>query len=175
MEVVVAQYREDISWTQALPYKVTVYTKNTGLLPNIGREAHTYLYHIITRWNDLADYTAFVQGNPFDHSPGLIDRLAAFIGNPSGFDHLGMFRMVCDRGGWPQHGGLDVGGIADAVGIVRTEYPFSAGAQFIVSRGCIRSRPLAFYHTLMSVLVTRLDEAPWAYERLWESIFVGSI
>jgi hypothetical protein len=41
MEVVVAQYREDISWTQALPYKVTVYTKNTGLLPNIGREAHT--------------------------------------------------------------------------------------------------------------------------------------
>lgn len=174
MEVVVARYKEDIEWTRKIPYKVTVYTKNDRLLPNIGREPHTYLYHIITRWDSLADYTAFVQGYPFDHSPRLADTLAGFATHPTDFEHLGELRMVCDRDGWPHHGGLDVGGIADAVGIVQIEFPFSAGAQFIVSRERIHSRPLAFYHVLMSVLVTNLGEAPWVYERLWQSIFMGS-
>ena len=170
MEVVVAQYKEDIEWTRKLPYKVTIYTKGDHLLPNIGREAHTYLYHIITRWDSLAEHTAFVQGYPFDHAPGLLQDLAAA---PREFRHLGP-RLSCDRGGWPHHGGLNVGGIADAVGLVQTEFPFSAGAQFVVSCERIHSRPLVFYHVLMSVLVTNLGEAPWVYERLWESIFMGS-
>lgn len=171
MEVVVARYKEDIEWTKTLPYKVTVYTKDDCLLPNIGREAHTYLYHIITRWDSLADYTAFVQGYPFDHAPGLVEDLARA---PTDFRHLGP-HLSCDRDGWPHHGGLGVGKIADSVGLVQTEFPFSAGAQFVVSRERIRSRPLEFYHVLMSVLVPRLNETPWVYERLWQSIFMGSV
>lgn len=170
MEVVVARYKEDIEWTCRLPYKVTVYTKNDGLLPNIGREAHTYLYHIITRWDSLAEHTAFVQGHPFDHAPGLLQDL---VETPTEFRHLGP-QLSCDRDGWPHHCGLNVGRLADAVGLVQSEFVFSAGAQFVVSRERIRSRPLAFYHVLMSVLVTNLSEAPWVYERLWQSIFMGS-
>lgn len=36
-------------------------------LSNTGREAHTYLFHIISNWNNLAEYTIFSQGNVLDH------------------------------------------------------------------------------------------------------------
>ena len=36
-------------------------------IPNIGAEHQTYLHHIITNYNDLADITIFCQGHPFDH------------------------------------------------------------------------------------------------------------
>ena len=31
-------------------------------LPNVGRESHTYLYHIVNHWEELADWTVFFQG-----------------------------------------------------------------------------------------------------------------
>ena len=31
-------------------------------LPNVGRESHTYLTHIVTQYDDLSDYTIFFQG-----------------------------------------------------------------------------------------------------------------
>ncbi|ORY53619.1 hypothetical protein BCR33DRAFT_711006, partial [Rhizoclosmatium globosum] len=39
------------------PYRVI-------LLPNVGREGHTYLHHIETYFNDLADHTLFMQAEP---------------------------------------------------------------------------------------------------------------
>jgi hypothetical protein len=41
-------------------------------LPNIGREADTYLTHIINNYDNLADITIFCQGSPFDHSPDIL-------------------------------------------------------------------------------------------------------
>ena len=32
-------------------------------LPNIGRESHTYLHHIVSRYDTLADVTLFLQGS----------------------------------------------------------------------------------------------------------------
>lgn len=81
LEIVVARYNEDLSWLDSFKdYKVTVYNKgNEDLnlspncqiinLENIGREAHTYLYHVITSYETLAGRTIFLQGNPFDHNP----------------------------------------------------------------------------------------------------------
>ena len=34
-------------------------------LPNVGREGHTYLHHIVNEYNNLADRTLFLQGNPY--------------------------------------------------------------------------------------------------------------
>lgn len=77
-EVVVARYNEDLSWIKKeFPTeKVTVYNKGKDdlnlpenckiiKLPNIGREAHTYLYHIINNYNQLSDRTLFLQGGPY--------------------------------------------------------------------------------------------------------------
>lgn len=75
-EVVVARYNEDLSWiAKEFPReKVIVYNKGKDdlslgenctivKLPNIGRESHTYLYHIVHNYNKLAQRTLFLQGS----------------------------------------------------------------------------------------------------------------
>lgn len=76
-ELVVAKYKEDVSWTQGFNGIVTIYNKDEKSrdkyslnLPNIGRESHTYLYHIIKNYHQLSDVTIFSQGDPSPHLPG---------------------------------------------------------------------------------------------------------
>jgi uncharacterized protein YoxC len=81
VEVVLAHHNEDLSWLSKLPEDVSiqVYTKDSHMeanlparlgaslqqLPNVGRESHTYLNHIVTHYDDLADWTVFSQaGEP---------------------------------------------------------------------------------------------------------------
>lgn len=80
-DMVIARYKENLSWLDRLTkYKfrdVIVYNKgkNDGMcklnsitckqytLPNHGRCDHTYLYHIIENYNNLADVTIFTKGS----------------------------------------------------------------------------------------------------------------
>ncbi len=69
-KIVVSRYNEDISWTKK--YNCIIYNKGNYLedsikIDNVGREAHTYLRHIITNYHSLEDITIFLQGNPFDN------------------------------------------------------------------------------------------------------------
>lgn len=72
-EIVVAKYKEDIRWSECVHNNVTIYSKLVNdlqqfiSLPNIGREYGTYLHHMITNYDHLADKTLFVQGAPFEH------------------------------------------------------------------------------------------------------------
>ena len=90
-EVVIARYNENLSWIESnFPCdKVTVYNKgldNLNLpsncqvikLPNIGRESHTYLHHIIENYNNLANRTLFLQGDPFDHKSFIYNPLSKY-------------------------------------------------------------------------------------------------
>lgn len=46
-------------------------------LTNVGREADTYLKHVIANYGDaLADQTIFCQGDPFEHSPKFLKLLS---------------------------------------------------------------------------------------------------
>jgi len=71
IEYVVARYNESINWVES-DY-TTIYNKGLSgiphevLLPNVGREAHTYLYHIVTNYDNLAEITIFTQGKIDDH------------------------------------------------------------------------------------------------------------
>ena len=74
IRLVVAKYNEDISWINKIKnHKITVYDKSenplkyTIKLPNVGREGHTFLYHIVENYDNLDDITVFLQGNPFEH------------------------------------------------------------------------------------------------------------
>ena len=81
VELVIARYNEDISWLSKVKnMKITIYNKGEDninkksiKLPNIGRESHTYLTHIIDNYDNLADITIFSQGDPFFHSPDFIN------------------------------------------------------------------------------------------------------
>ncbi len=81
VEVVVARYKEDVSWLDTSEWPAVIYDKGGDLvasgdsravgLPNVGREAHTYFTHILERYPDFPDYTIFLQGDPFFHTQDL--------------------------------------------------------------------------------------------------------
>ena len=75
-EVVIAHYNEDLSWLKDELQHATIYSKGgeansppvpCHALPNIGREGHTYLHHIVANYDTLADVTIFLQGHIDDH------------------------------------------------------------------------------------------------------------
>jgi hypothetical protein len=191
LELVVARHEEDLSWLKRVPptFRVTVYNKgrplpHTTRLPNIGREAHTYLHHLAERRSDLADVTVFVQGRPFDHAPDLHARLRALAeGRESvpDFHWLGFLADTDDSRGrrlfvpWsknPARTELQLDefhrrlfghpGPAD--------YRFFVGAQFAVTRAAAHRRTAAFYRRALR-LAGDFPLAPHCFERCWDRIF----
>ena len=74
VRLVIAKYKEDVTWINKIKeHKITIYDKsdtpiiNSIKLPNIGRETHTFLHHIVENYDNLDDVTVFLQGNPFEH------------------------------------------------------------------------------------------------------------
>lgn len=81
LDIVLARHNEDIGWVTSLTTKnVFVYDKGSQLqtlkenyllekLPNVGRESHTYLHHIVNNYKNLdpEGVTLFTQANPLEH------------------------------------------------------------------------------------------------------------
>merc|ERR1719298_68513 len=65
-EVVLSHFNENQSWSDPYAAIRTTYCKGSpvpGCVPleNVGREGHTYLHHIITNYDNLAEWTVFSQ------------------------------------------------------------------------------------------------------------------
>lgn len=99
-QLVLARYEENLDWVieNNLVDKTKIYNKGSDLpskfinvtkLSNVGREAHTYLHHIIFNYDKLADFTYFCQGNPFDHSLKFVKKFNSLDINK--FTYLGDF------------------------------------------------------------------------------------
>lgn len=72
--LVVAKYKENTEWTSRFCKNVVVYDKGPrGTVPNIGREAHTYLTYVVENYERLPATVFFSQGWIQDHHPGLVD------------------------------------------------------------------------------------------------------
>lgn len=84
IDIVVSHYNEDVSWLKDLNFDqirhIFVYTKGNKIdvtsynskiiqryLDNLGREIGTILYHCENEYDNLPEYVAFLQGNPFDN------------------------------------------------------------------------------------------------------------
>ncbi len=176
LELVVAKYREDISWLARYDAISTVVYDKSGAasqypLANVGREAHTYLHHIVQNYERLAEVTVFLQGYPFDHIPNLdeqIWRVDRNIGFRDLCDHI----LVEDGCGEPVHPGLGVGEMYEALFDLPSPDFFvsHSSACFAVSRENILNRPKSFYQKAID-LVVRREQGPWEIERLWQFIF----
>ena len=178
IQLVVAHYQEDLSWLdQYSSLSKVVYSKgrtppaNAVTLPNIGREAHTYLHHIIEHYDKLEDVTVFLQGNPHEHVERLFEKVCSLNDGLTYID-LGDEILVEDGCGVPPQRGLPLAQFWEK--LFRSAAPpfFScrAGACFAVSRKVIHSRPRSFYeHALQLVLSEYLG--PWSIERLWHRMF----
>jgi hypothetical protein len=129
-ELVIAAYDRDYSWVNDLvDVKITVYRKGTNPLlpnetlidPNVGRDVHTFFYHLYENYDNLSDITFFSQDYPFDHVANYIDiingdtetRNQNAVQYSSDFWIFNSQRMIyaCDQYGSPHHPGLDVEGM----------------------------------------------------------------
>lgn len=166
-EIVVARYSENLDWTKSYSDFVTIYNKGNATeyesvsLPNIGREAHTYLHHIVNNYNNLAEYNCFLQGNPYDpHTPSL-DQYLDYVINSNELvpDFVWLSsRMVESDFEYerePYHAIFP--NIKFAYKTIFGKDPedisfvFGSGAQFMVSKSNILKRPLEFYENLLDI------------------------
>ena len=78
IEIIISRYNEDLKWTLEEPFnrfKYIVYNKGDNTLfeqsrvikiinlPNVGRESHTYLHHIIENYSNLPDILVCLPGS----------------------------------------------------------------------------------------------------------------
>jgi len=184
-EIVIASYNETLDWVKDVPkdWSRTIYRATEGLtgerkdkinklpvtrIPNGGREAGQYLWHIIRRRSQLADITLFVQGDFLRHGkisdiqqidpndPRPMAYLGVILANdkPWPFE-LGMMHEELHSfawGGKPPRGGA-----------------FSVGAQLWARRKLIKSVPASVYKRYYA----KRNDGHFAHllEGTWHTVF----
>jgi|LakMenEpi03Aug12_release.lakeMendotaPanAssembly.Ray.scaffolds.fasta_scaffold90061_1 hypothetical protein len=189
LDIVIAKYKEDISWSNKFKTsKVIIYDKSgedNGFinLPNVGRESHTYLTHIINNYDNLPDYTCFLQGNPFDHLQLDIEDIERIeLSKNLEFIDLSKIRLECNLYNCSHlmNWQLEVLPLYDTYKrIFKREYVnfrfmFGAGAQFIVSKESILRNSKEIYQNALDILKESISPIEgYCLERLWAVIFLG--
>jgi len=196
-QIVVARYNEDLTWLNPLRHYATVYNKGPALegtiqLPNVGREAHTYLTHIVNNYDTLADVTCFIQGRIDDHCDGRnpLESIQRWGGEAK---HIGR-SMNCARpldyisGFFPTFKIIHWRGETHDSGMNLSQFwtkhtskPFPElfseayyGACFAVRRERIIQWPKSVWQSLLdSVSHSRAPEEGHFMERLWAVLFRG--
>eukprot|EP00316_Scyphosphaera_apsteinii_P009760 CAMPEP_0119326566 /NCGR_PEP_ID=MMETSP1333-20130426/68689_1 /TAXON_ID=418940 /ORGANISM="Scyphosphaera apsteinii, Strain RCC1455" /LENGTH=232 /DNA_ID=CAMNT_0007334901 /DNA_START=458 /DNA_END=1156 /DNA_ORIENTATION=+ len=204
--VIVARYREDVSWLQQLPQGVLfhVYQKEAlqphipaecqTLLPNVGREAHSYLTFLASQ-DDLTllpDLLIFTQGDPFEHNRAFLQDVEVLAAHalehgtenlhfvPLGLWSGGERIIHCDPSGAPHQSKLlPIPTIWRTLFGDKRRLPlwlgFTPGALFAVTRTAICAHDRQWYVRARdeSGLCVGIDPiAGHAFERLWHYIFV---
>jgi hypothetical protein len=213
MDLVVARYKEDIEWVKAYDNgtfgRLYIYNKSeapvkysggaakvrTQNLPNVGVCDHTYLYHIIDNYDNLADVTVFMPGSgTLPYKKQLIDftvdtakwtRTTVFPVYT--FDvpvDDAMYNFTLDNYNIASTENRDSGGKHEPA----ATRPFgkwydqyfgdtdvkssSFNGIFAASREHIRSRDKKFYEELIKEVSThKFQEASHYMERAWTSMF----
>ena len=189
MKIVISRYNENIDWANGIDNCI-IYNKGitpvTTIhpvipLPNVGREGHTYLHHIIMNYDKLDDYTVFLQGFPFDHTPQL-EYIINDIKNKvyqenASFSYTiiskDIFTITLDDNCYYGHS-LSKEVYPKVFGKEKAEHEFifGAGAQFIVSKEAILSRTKDFYKNIAKLLDYSVNPVEgFVIERFWHMIF----
>jgi hypothetical protein len=80
VDLVVSRYNEDLQWlkNKKFRYPTTIYNKGNNdnfykpkgckviKLENVGRESHSYLYHVVNNYDNLPNVTIFLPGSSDD-------------------------------------------------------------------------------------------------------------
>jgi hypothetical protein len=163
-KVIVSRYNESLDWIDLVNCDYVIFNKGNELenqkipadkvisLPNEGREGETFLRYICENYADVADFTIFLQGNPFDHWPKTLDYINddSFL-DPDNPVSLGP-QTSTDRMGGISYPGLPIGEFQKM--LVPDGEPdiihFTAGAQFIVPKKLIHNKSLGYWKGLMN-------------------------
>ena len=194
-EFVISQYKENLDWLAPVANHCHIYHKAGEViphfeyrqwekLPNVGREGHTYLHHIINNYDYLADITVFLQGSLSTEL--WFGRAFKNIGEYVSLAHKNRFSCSSleeKYSNWGKikevesehHKAKDTFGKywQDVFGYPhpKTIDVCYAGC-FSVTRGLIQQHPIQFYKKLLSTVDFSSDPVEGHYlERLWNSIF----
>jgi len=193
MKIIVARYHENISWTKSFS-NIIIYNKgekleddynNVVTLDNVGREGHTYYKYIYDNYDNLDEYTVFLQGDPFPHTHNLINILNTYINNKElnlEFEFISQWIIDCSLEGCRHHGGLPLMEVYNNLFNDEEKKPntknrffFGAGAQFIVSKNRILSRSKEFYKKIITILEKNVNPVEgFVIERFHKLIFTNA-
>ncbi|CAO4846333.1 MAG: hypothetical protein CNLJKLNK_00396 [Holosporales bacterium] len=217
-EIVVARYKEDLSWIKDYfpTENVTVYNKggdqlylgkNVKVIPvkNVGREAQTYVFHIVQNYKNLKGHVVFLQGHPFDHGgKKFLDNIknkkvfhSYYSKNIIGSNEkvYGIFKVFKEseesltleslkNTPWKNTTfSQNYKNLADfllyhdiIIEDMSKKIIVSYGAQFMVAKERILSRPIEFYKKLLSTLSSSNAPIEGHYlERTWDLVFDGNL
>jgi hypothetical protein len=207
-EVVISLFDKNLEWINNLDrdIKVTIYRKGDAtshkdeiyLHNNVGRDVHTFFYHIVNNYNNLADYTFFSQDYPFDHIENYIEIIN---GNQQQWDMYSSYRkdgywayhwnsigtmwsmddsiesgckvLNSDKFGKPHHPiPLPMEPIWNIIFTSKCpeQFEFTPGGHFSISKQQILTKDLDFYKKIL-ILLESNELSPWVIERLEPYIF----
>lgn len=196
-QIIIAKYRENLKWVNLLfniPYIIydKYKKKSPHHLPNIptfnihqfegvrytksptGRESHTYLYHIIKHYHELADINIFLQGRPFETDHSALDPLRVLF--QKDFEGVNFLPLtfpvcICDKRAAPFHFGIPLERVFKR--LFKSPCPdyfaYGWGAMFCVTKEYIHKRPLIFYEEMMQIVYEE-PLSGYVYERMWPTI-----
>jgi hypothetical protein len=206
-EIVISAYDKNLSWINDIndDVNIKIYRKGNKINENeifinknVGRDVHTFFFHIVENYDNLADITFFAQDYPFDHWGNIIDVLnncdllktsSIQIGGYYGFhnNNLGTSWFLektnqfdsgvvlkCNANGSPQH-------IHENLNLNHywnyffnepypNVYEFIPGGHFCITKEQIRLRTKEFYLSIVNFLENDII-APWIIERFELYIF----
>lgn len=185
---VIAKYKENIEWTKKINNKIIIYDKSDSpidgsiKLKNCGKEGETFLYHIVNNYNNLDDVTVFLQANPFEHLQSLvgwraelttkeidkvIEKMNLEINDKSEFSSF--YQVLYNNP--PRVNGANVQlDCLNYLGEVHNFFTLSPGAQYIVPKKYILSRPIDFWKKLHNGLYSNSLNG-YSMENLWYLCF----
>lgn len=189
-ELVIAKYKRDVSWADSFEGVITIYYKDHPyLIPfdqikiengikylcNVGREAHTYIMHIINNYDALAETTFFLQDDATLHRADImnvinnIEKIDTYM--PVGGSHSRLVQPYTDTRPIKSTCGL-----AKEFGILlEQEYAVVPHALFGVSKKSIHRYPIETYIKILD----RFQWEPGQYseeiahhlEYFWQKIY----
>jgi hypothetical protein len=185
VNIVVAKYNENVDWCKKLNHKVTIYDKSDNpikesiKLKNVGREGETFLYHIVNNYNNLDDVTIFLQGNPFEHLYLLAEWGSTFSEDQINMVIHKMNTEINDQSEFTTfyqvlyndpNGTNNVNAKEACIkyyGESYDNFTLSPGAQYIVPKKNILSRPLEFWERLHKAMFNNEELNGYCQEQLW--------
>ena len=200
-EFVVTHYKENLKWMERHADHCHVYDKNevaTAMnlkfyqwerLPNVGRESHTHLHHIIANYHHLADITVFLQGSLKHHQFSSYHDVTKYVQETKkkGFSvyryknlthwgrihHVSKWKIMMDTGSL-RPANQTLGEFWESM--FGSQHPdqvqMSYAGCFGVSKERIKAHPKEFYENLIQYVNNHDNPEETHYiERFWVAIF----
>lgn len=184
MDIVIAKYKEDVSWIDKLlnsNNNLFIYNKDKEdlrwkfNLENWGKDPQTFLYHIINNWETLGEWVVFLQGNPFEHSKDVLNIINEFNYKES-FKPLGA-SYIRDNQNILEMTEKWLGDIK--LSNIDRPIKFISGMQCIVKRDLIKKRSLQEYKEIYDSIPKIISKSSsqndnsinlWYIEYTWPNI-----